>query len=118
MFEQLRGYNSFSNSVLEESKNNNIQNIVVEDRMVYSLLSYYLRNNNLNFYTPKTSSNIVSNHFQIKNGLPDNFSKNFIYIGLDSHLDYLKTDYEKKLINKVDINKVKKNVNIQKFKIN
>ena len=118
VFEQLRGYNSFSNSVLEESKNNNIQNIVVEDRMVYSLLSYYLRNNNLNFYTPKTSSNIVSNHFQIKNGLPDNFSKNFIYIGLDSHLDYLKTDYEKKLINKVDINKVKKNVNIQKFKIN
>ncbi|MBG77179.1 MAG: hypothetical protein CMI98_04825 [Pelagibacteraceae bacterium] len=118
VFEQLRGYNSFSNSVLEESKNNNIQNIVVEDRMVYSLLSYYLRNNNLNFYTPKASSNIVSNHFQIKNGLPDNFSKNFIYIGLDSHLDYLKTDYEKKLINKVDINKVKKNVNIQKFEIN
>ena len=45
-----------------------------------------MRNNNLNFYTPKTSSNIVSNHFQIKNGLPDNFSKN---LGIYENPDHL-----------------------------
>ena len=116
-FEQLRGYENFSNIILKESKIHNIQNIVVEDRMIYSLLSYYLQDNNLNFYTPRASSKNISNHFQLANGLPDSFSKNFIYIGLDGHLDYLKTNYKKGSVNKIDINEVKKNVNLQKYNI-
>ena len=115
VFNQLKGYNDFSNKILLELKVNEISNIVIEDRMLYSLMSYYLKDNELKFFMPKQNSVRVSNHFQIKNSLPANFKEDFIFIGSLDNIKYLKSYKETKMLRVFLINKKFKNVIVYKY---
>ena len=46
----------------------------------------------------------VDHHFQLKNGLPKNIDKDFIYIGNLESLNYLNNPYKIMLLRKLNIN--------------
>ena len=89
-FKRINGITSFANSLFQDNKKS-INSLVVSDRILFSNLSYILRNKEIKIYTPFIPSSKISHHFQITNSLSPNFSKNFIFIGQQNQIKYLKT---------------------------
>jgi len=81
---------------LDQKNKNNINNIVVSDRMLFANLSYAYYSKKINFYSPLAPGEKIAHHFQLKKALPVNFNKNFILIGNKNEIDYLQK--EKKII--------------------
>ena len=96
-FKKISGFSSFANSLLE-SESKYIDRLVIEDRMLFSNLSYIFQNNNIKMYTPYTPNTKIGNHFQISNKLPADMDKNFIFIGYVDRLKYLKNNYTINLV--------------------
>tara|TARA_Y100000588_G_C13705085_1_gene690332 strand:- start:353 stop:655 length:303 start_codon:yes stop_codon:yes gene_type:complete len=99
-------------------KDEKIKNLVVQDRMHYALLKYYLRDFNFIMYISRSQDGRVNNHFQINNSLPINFKDNFLYIGNLNELNYLEENYEIKLFETKSINFKFKDVKIYKYNNN
>ena len=59
---------------------------------MFANLSYEYYHKKINFYSPFNPENKISHHFQLKNALPKNFTKNFILIGKKSYIDYLQNN--------------------------
>ena len=91
-FNKIDGISSFANSLLE-SDLKYIDKFVIEDRMMFSNLSYVFQNKKIKIYTPYTPNTKIRHHFQITSRLPANFNKNFIFIGYVDSLKYLKNKY-------------------------
>ena len=83
--------------------------------MFFSLINFHLKDSGINILTVKKPSERISNHFQIKLGLPKNFGKSFLYVGYPGNLSYLTNSFTSSLIKTVDINSKKQNVKIYKF---
>lgn len=115
VFNQLYGYEDFSKKI--ESKGLEIQtkNIVIQERMIFALLSYHLKNTHFTLYTPLAPDIPVSHHFQLTNSLPVNFNNKFLYIGEPDQLFYLSNIYDIKSLGKTDINSKTTNVEIYIF---
>ncbi len=118
VFDQLRGYEKFSHYVLKEMKNNKIENIVIQERMVFSLVAYHLKDYKYSLYSPKNMGLNIDHHFQLKNGLSKNIDKDFIYIGNLENLDYLNNPYKIMLLKKLDINNIMKDVAVYSYNYN
>ena len=117
-FSQLQGHQIFSEAISKYMKDEKIKNLVVQDRMHYALLKYYLRDFNFIMYISRSQDGGVNNHFQINNSLPINFKDNFLYIGNLNELNYLEENYEIKLFETKSINFKFKDVKIYKYNNN
>jgi len=96
-FKRINGITSFANSLFQDNKKS-INSLVVSDRILFSNLSYILRNKEIKIYTPFIPSSKISHHFQITNSLSPNFSKNFIFIGQQNQIKYLKNKHSVTLL--------------------
>ena len=52
VFDQLRGYEKFSHYVLKEMENKKIENIVIQERMVFSLVANHLKDYKYSLHSP------------------------------------------------------------------
>jgi hypothetical protein len=96
-FDRIRGVQSLI-VFLEDKNKSSIKNMVISDRLVYASISYEYRNKEIEMYSPFKPGAKVAHHFQLKNALPKNFSKNFILIGYLNDVDYLQKEKGVKLI--------------------
>tara|TARA_Y100000590_G_scaffold405315_1_gene493514 strand:+ start:150 stop:1544 length:1395 start_codon:yes stop_codon:yes gene_type:complete len=98
-FDRIRDISSFAN-YLENVNEKNINTIVVNDRLLFSSLSYIYKDKNIKIYTPHAPNSKISHHFQNTDGLPQSFDKSFIFIGYLGQLNYLKNSFNFKLVEK------------------
>ena len=56
IFEQLKGYDKLSKTIIMLSEKEGTKNVVIQDRMLYALMSYHLRDFDFVFYIPGPSS--------------------------------------------------------------
>ena len=115
VFNQLTGYEDFSKIIIQHSNRENIKNIVIQDRMLLSLMAYHLKDSDFDFYTPKNPLSAIGNHFQINMGLLKNNEKNFLYIGDQNSLNYVTKNNKISILESLDINQKVKNVKIYKY---
>ena len=52
---------------------------------------------------PHNPKNKISNHFQMSNPLKEDFGEDFLFIGNESQLDYLKKKKEIKKIDNINV---------------
>ena len=115
IFDQLKGYENFSKIIVRYSNEEKIKNIVIEDRMLYSLMAYHLRNSDFNFYTPKNPLSSIGHHFQINKGLSKNNKEKFIYLGDPDSLNYILKPNKINILESADINQKINNIKIYKY---
>ena len=101
-FDRISGLRDFS-LYLGEKNNSNIKNIVVSDRLLYASLNYSYKGEEIKFFAPHNPGSKISNHFQLKNALPKNFTANFILIGHQDDVSYLQNINYLKKNNKIKL---------------
>jgi hypothetical protein len=101
IFDRINGISDFANT-LKTDYLEKTDYLIIENRLLYSSLSYYLKNYNKIILTPHNPKNEVKSHFHLSNPLKPNHNKSFIFIGNPSSLNYLKKDY--KIIKQNQIN--------------
>ena len=93
-FDRIRGLENFSKEIAEIS---DLKTIVISDRILFSSLSYELKNEEYYVYMPYYDLEGVTNHFQMSTPLDKNISNDFILIGSPLDIKYLINDYKIKL---------------------
>ncbi|MDC0191861.1 glycosyltransferase family 39 protein [Alphaproteobacteria bacterium] len=101
-FDRINGISSFA-KLIDEKHLKDIEKLVVEDRMLYSNLSYIFRNSKIKMYMPHNPKNKISNHFQMSDPLNENFEEDFLFIGNESQLGYLKKNKKIKKIDNISV---------------
>ena len=100
MFDRINGIEDFSKSISNNS--NQISNIVVTDRLLYSSLSYQLRDEGFSFFMPLNPKDKITKHFQINSPLSVKMSEDFLFIGGLDDISYLSNPYNVRLLNKTN----------------
>ena len=110
-FDRINGISSFA-KLIDEKHLKDKERLVVEDRMLYSNLRYIFRNSKVKMYMPYDPKNKISNHFQMSDPLNQNFGEDFLFIGNESQLDYLKKNKKIKKVDNISVlfNKIPINV--------
>ena len=101
-FDRINGISSFA-KIIDEKHLKEKQKLVVEDRMLYSNLRYIFKDSKVKMYMPHNPKNKISNHFQISNPLKENFEEDFLFIGNESQLGYLKKNKKIKKIDNISV---------------
>ena len=101
-FNRINGISSFA-KMIDEKHLKDKRKLVVEDRMLYSNLRYIFRDSKVIMYMPYNPQDKISNHFQISNPLKENFEENFLFIGNQNKLSYLKRNKEIKKIDNINV---------------
>ena len=102
-FKKISGIGPFADSLIAHNNLGQINNLVISDRMLFSNLSYFFYNNEIQMYVPFNPNTRWGHHFQITNPLPADFQNNFIFLGYVDDIGYLNN---KHLINLVDVKTV------------
>ena len=102
-FNKISGISSFANSLIARNNLGQINNLVISDRMLFSNLSYFFYNSEIQMYVSFGPNMRWGHHFQITNPLPADFHNNFIFLGYVEEIGYLRN---KHTINLVDIKTV------------
>ena len=100
VFDRINGIEDFSKSISNNS--NQISNIVVTDRLLYSSLSYQLRDEGFSFFMPLNPKDKITKHFQINSPLSVKMSEDFLFIGGLDDISYLSNPYNVRLLNKTN----------------
>ena len=110
-FDRINGISSFAKLISVKYLKDN-EKLVVEDRMLYSNLRYIYRNSKVKIYMPHNPKNKISNHFQMSDPLSENFKEDFLFIGNENQLDYLKKNKKIKKVDNISVlfNKIPINV--------
>ena len=98
-FDRINGIKEFAEDVIKIS---NGDNLVVNDRMLFSSLSYELRNHPTKILMPHNPAKSITNHFQQGSGLNKDFDKSFFLIGDPKNISYLAKKHKTKLIRRFD----------------
>ncbi len=93
IFDRISGIGVFAQEIYSMSKNLNVNNLVVSDRLLFSSLSYELREKNIAFHMPHKKGEKVSNHFKISSNLSGEMDKDFLLIGYLEDIEYLNNNY-------------------------
>ncbi len=100
VFDRIKGIHSF---VEEVSKIVNDKDLVVSDRIVFSNISYQMRNRPNKVYMPYKNSHRVTNHFQISLPLKKDREGDFFLIGNLDDVSYLSKKNTGSLIKEFDV---------------
>ena len=101
-FKRITGISDFANDLKLEGLGA-FENIVISDRMLFSNLSFIFQKDYFSFYVPYKKNSKIGHHFQKSNPLPENFNKNFVFIGHEDEIKYLVNEYNAKLIDKISV---------------
>ncbi len=111
IFDRVSGINDYALKIYSNSKGI-IKNIVVSDRLLFSSLSFELRDKDINFYMPHKEGDEITNHFKIVSPLNKNINENFTLIGSPSDINYLENEYKVLKINSPDQKFTKRRLDI------
>ncbi len=102
IFDRISGINDYALKIYSGSSDGVVKNIVVSDRLLFSSLSFELRDKDINFYMPHKEGDEITNHFKIVSPLNKNINENFTLIGSPSDINYLENEYRVLEINSPD----------------
>tara|TARA_Y100000590_G_scaffold422958_1_gene528234 strand:- start:17 stop:1411 length:1395 start_codon:yes stop_codon:yes gene_type:complete len=91
-FTRISGISSFGDEIYNKVGDN--KNIVVGERMLFSNLNYIFRERQIKMFVPYLPNSEIKNHFQITNALPQNFKNNFIFLGYEEQIKYLREKHK------------------------
>ncbi len=95
IFDRITGINNFSTQVLNIVGRDDL---AISDRIVFSNISYELRNEPNNIYMVYRSGSPISNQFQITSNLSQKKKRDFYLIGDPDDISYLEKKYESKFL--------------------
>lgn len=108
LFDRVKGLDEFTKEILLIVKDGDI---VVSDRILFSNISYQIRNHPNKIFTPHQSGAVITNHFQMSSPLSSFQKNNFFLIGDLGDVSYLSKKYQGYLIKKFEVpfssNKIK-----------
>ena len=99
-FDRINGINKFTNEILRIVK---YKDLVVSDRIIYSNISYGIRDRPNNIFMPHIKNTPITNHFQMKSALSINQEIDFYLIGELDDISYLSKKYQTRLIKEFDV---------------
>ena len=112
IFDRISGINDYALKIYSNSSNDNVKNMVVSDRLLFSSLNFELRDMNINFYMPHKEGEDITNHFKIVSPLSKNINENFTLIGSPSDINYLENEYKLLKIKSPDQKFTKRKLNV------
>ena len=99
VFDRVSGIKEFSLEVLKITDG---KTLVVNDRMLFSSLSYELKDYNIEILMPYNPNKPIKNHFQLKSNLKTDQNESFYLIGYPENISYLSKKHKIKLLKKMD----------------
>ena len=100
IFSRIIGIDDFANEISTIIKQ---KDLVISDRIIFSNISYEIRNKSNNIYMPYNNKTYITNHFQMKSALDIDQNENFFLIGGLNDISYLSNKYQTKLIKEFDV---------------
>ena len=100
LFDRITGIEEFSNNLYSIIKN---KDIVVSDRIIFSNISYQLRNKENKILMPHNTNSPVTNHFQMSSPLSAERKNEFFFLGELNDISYLSHKHKSRLIKKFDV---------------
>ncbi len=100
IFSRINGIDAFAEEVFEKIYN---KDLVVSDRIIFSNISYLVRNKQNKVFMPHKKNSLVTNHFQMSAPLPANRKDGFFLIGSLSDVSYLSKEYKGTLIKEFSV---------------
>jgi len=110
VFNRINGINGFSHEVQELMFEKD--NLVISDRLLYSSLSYELKDEEFNFFMPYASDKKITKHFQISSPLNKKMTEDFLFIGNPVDLNYLEKKPKLSLIKNIKVKFRKSSVKV------
>ena len=99
VFDRISGLKDFA---LEVGSITDGKTLVVNDRMLFSSLSYELRDRSIKILMPYNPSGPVKNHFQLKSKLEVGQNKKFYLVGSPENISYLSQKHQTKIIKTIN----------------
>ena len=96
MFDRIKGVDDFVKEVLNKAEN---KDLVISDRIIFSNVSYEIRERSNKVYMPYKSGDVVKNHFQISSPLNQSQQNDFYLIGNLVDIQYLLKENQVSLLN-------------------
>ena len=100
IFDRIRGVDAFVNDIVKIVGD---KDIVVSDRILFSSMSYEMRNKPNNIFMPYKEGGAITNHFQMSSPLAKLHSNSFYLIGGSSDISYLVNKNEIKFLKEFDV---------------
>ena len=100
IFDRIRGMDSFVGDIVKIVGD---KDIVVSDRILFSSMSYEMRNRPNNIFMPYKKGSAITNHFQISSPLTKLHNNDFYLIGGDADVSYLVNGNEINFLKKFDV---------------
>ena len=92
IFDRISGVSNFTN-IFKDNYLKTTKTLVVEDRLLFSSMYYYLRKHDATLLTPYNPSNKIKSHFHLSRPLKKEHGDNFIFIGNLKSLEYLEKEF-------------------------
>ncbi len=112
IFDRVSGINDYALKIYSNSLNGVVKNIAISDRLLFSNLSFELKDKDINFYMPHKEGDEITNHFKIVSPLNKNMNENFTLIGSPSDINYLENEYKVLKINSPDQKFTKRKIDV------
>ena len=100
MFDRIKGVDVFVKEVLKKTGD---KDLVISDRIIFSNISYEIRNRPNKIYMPYKSGGVITNHFQMISPLSQTQESGFYLIGNLADIEYLLKENQTKLLKEFDV---------------
>ena len=100
MFDRIRGVDVFVKEVLKKIGD---KDLVISDRIIFSNISYEIRDRPNKIYMPYKSGGTITNHFQMISPLSQTQESDFYLIGNHADIKYLLKANQTKLLKEFDV---------------
>jgi 4-amino-4-deoxy-L-arabinose transferase-like glycosyltransferase len=100
IFERISGTKNFANEISKIIKQ---KDLVISDRVIFSSLSYEMKEKTNKIFMPHQNNTPITNHFQMKSPLSIDYNDNFYLIGELSDVSYLLSKHQGGLIKEFDV---------------
>ena len=100
IFDRIKGLDAFVNDIVKIVGD---KDIVVSDRILFSSMSYEMRNKPNNIFMPYREGDAITNHFQMSSPLTKLHNNNFYLIGGGNDISYLVNENEINLLKEFDV---------------
>ncbi|MDC0232860.1 glycosyltransferase family 39 protein [Pelagibacteraceae bacterium] len=100
MFDRIRGVDVLVGEVLKKAGN---KDLVISDRIIFSNISYEIRERPNNIYMPHKSGEEITNHFQMVSPLTQTRQSGFYLIGNHGDIKYLLKENEVRLLKEFSV---------------
>lgn len=100
IFDRIKGLDVFVNDILQMAGD---KDIVISDRVLFSSMSYEMRNKPNNIFMPYKEGGPITNHFQMSSPLNKLHKNNFYLIGGGTDISYLINENEINFLKEFDV---------------